>query len=280
MTTDYARIESAIHFIRQNVHQQPSLDEIASEIGLSPYHFQRLFSRWAGISPKRFLQVLTLDYAKQLLRKSASVLDATYELGLSSPARIHDHFVSLEAVTPGEFKQRGEHLRIDYGVHPSPFGSMLITMTQRGICGLSFVDERTFDRELMSLRELWHNAEVSEDTDRAREIAQQIFIQDHSNSNKFKLLVRGTNFQVNVWKALLKIPLGFVSSYQQVANAIGHPASARAVGNAIASNAIGYLIPCHRVIQSSGNFGNYRWDMDRKQAILAWEGANAALDSG
>lgn len=276
MNSDYERIAGAIRFIERNVANQPTLDDIASEQGMSPFHFQRVFRRWAGVSPKRFLQFLTVEYAKELLEQSTSVLDTTYELGLSSPGRLHDHFVSLEAITPGEYKRRGSGLRIAYGVHASPFGPMLLGITDRGVCWLSFLSDQSAEGELASLRRFWEGAEFSADKARTGAIAKRIFSSLENGNAPITLLVKGTNFQVNVWKALLRVPSGFLCSYDQIACAMGNPSAARAVGKALAANPVGYLIPCHRVIRKVGVPGGYRWDEVRKRALIAWEAAQAA----
>ncbi len=271
MEADYERIAAAIQFIERNVPNQPTLAETASELGMSPFHFQRLFQRWAGVSPKRFLQFLTVEYAKQLLRQSKSVLDTTYELGLSGPARLHDHFVSLEAVTPGEYKTLGAGLQIRYGVHPSPFGSMFLAITERGVCWLSFPPDDSVQVELDSLRRFWQGAEFFADENGTAVVSQQIFNREETRDAPLTVLVKGTNFQINVWKALLRIPPGLLCSYDQIALAIGAPSASRAVGNAIAANPVGYLIPCHRVVRKAGTVGDYRWGNIRKRALIAWE---------
>ena len=244
---------------------------ITLNIDLSPYHCQRLFSRWAGISSKRFLQFLTVGLAKQFLRESLSVLDTSYELGLLSSARIHDHFVSLDAVTPGEYKQRGEGLRIHYGIHPSPFGQMFVAITARGICFLAFLDKASRHEVLTTLQKRWQRAEICEDSSATTEIAKRIFTFSTQPNNRLSVLVRGSNFQIKVWQALLMIPEGHACSYEQVASAIDHPGASRAVGQAVAINPVAYLIPCHRVILKSGEAGEYRWGKTRKRAMLAWE---------
>jgi AraC family transcriptional regulator of adaptative response/methylated-DNA-[protein]-cysteine methyltransferase len=267
LSEDYQRIEQAIRYIEAHARSQPDLNEVADHIGLSEYHFQRLFTRWAGISPKRFLQFLTKENAKQLLARH-SVLDATYESGLSSPGRLHDLFVECEAVTPGEYRSRGRGMTIAYGFHLTPFGECLLALTGRGICCLAFVDG---DREtvLAQLRRDWANATLQEDPLRTRAVVEQIFAP--LPGTRVKLHLRGTNFQIKVWEALLTLPPGHVTTYQALAEQVGSPSSARAVGNAVARNPVAYLIPCHRVLQKSGYFGNYRYGPIRKQAILGWE---------
>jgi len=274
MQSDYERIAAAIRFIERNAPDQPTLADIASELGLSTFHCQRLFHRWAGVSPKRFLQFLTVQHAKQLLGQAKSVLYTTYEVGLSSPARLHDHFVSLEAVTPGEYKTRGAGLRIGYGIQPSPFGSMFLATTQRGVCWLSFLSDEPAERELASLKRFWQGAEFSPDKEGTGAMAKRIFRRQENENGSLTLLVKGTNFQINVWKALLRIPPGLLCSYSQVARAIGNPSASRAVGRALAVNPVAYLIPCHRVIRKVGIPGDYRWGDIRKKALIAWETAN------
>ncbi len=270
---DYERVERAIRYLDRHRSDQPALEEVAAEAGLSPFHFQRLFRRWAGTTPKRFLQALTVDHAKGLLRDSLSVLDAAFEVGLSGPSRLHDHFVSLEAVTPGEYKSRGAGLRIAYGVHPSPFGPMLLAATERGVCSLAFVGGRDVAAEVEALARDWRGAALSEDPRATGDLAQRIF----DGGARLPLLVRGTNFQVQVWRALLSIPPGAVATYGGVARAVGRPRAPRAAAAAVAANRIAYLIPCHRVIRSLGETGGYRWGATRKRAMIAWESARSAV---
>ena len=273
LSMDYLRVEQAILFLEKNFRSQPDLKEIAGSVGLSEYHFQRLFTRWAGISPKRFLQFLAVNYAKQLLGEAKSVLDVTYETGLSSPGRLHDLFVTHEAVTPGEFKQNGAGLSIAYGLHPTPFGECLLAVTERGICGLSFAPDQNRDKALVSLKSHWPQAQFYADAARTRPLAEQIFSIDTQQYGEppLNLYLKGTNFQIKVWQALLKIPPGMVVSYNDVAVRIGQPGAGRAIGRATAQNPIGFLIPCHRVIRKVGQFGDYRWGSARKKAILGWE---------
>ncbi len=274
MSTDYQRIETAIRFIEEHAAEQPSLDDVALEVGLSPFHFQRLFRRWAGISPKRFLQFVTVEHAKTLLRGASSVMETAFEVGLSGPARLHDHFVALEAVTPGEFKSGGEGIEIGYGVHPSPFGKAFLATTERGICGLRFVDGDAGEA-VEWLRRLWPGARLREDRPGTRAVTEQVFDPDARDRGSLKVLVKGTNFQIAVWKALLKIPPGRLVAYEQVARAIGRPSASRAVGSAVGANRISYLIPCHRVIRGSGALGGYAWGTPRKLAIIGWESSLA-----
>lgn len=278
MNADYARIATAIRFIVQNLENQPTLEQIAGELGLSPCHFQRLFRRWAGVSPKRFLQFLTVEHAKQRLACSQSVLDTSYELGLSSPARLYDHFVALEAVTPGEYKNRGVGLTLYYGVHPSPFGPIFLAVTDRGVCALTFLAGQSLEAELAALQRFWSGARLAADKAITGAIAERIFSRVPGDEPLI-LLVKGTNFQISVWKALLKIPPGLLCSYAQIARAIGRPSAARAVAQAVATNPVGYLIPCHRVIRSVGLLGGYRWGETRKRALIAWEAAHCISPS-
>lgn len=275
MSTDYQRIEAAIGYIHRHLRRQPGLEDVAAAAGLSPYHFQRLFRRWAGVSPKRLLEILTVDHAKALLRDSASVLDASLDLGLSGPARLHDHFVTLEAATPGQFKRGGAGLALRWGVHDSPFGAVFIAATGRGICRLSFLDGAAVDGELAALEEQWPLGSMARDQAETRPLAAQVFSRDPGRRGRLALLVQGTNFQVSVWRALLRIPPGAVCSYRRLAAAIGAPGAARAVGGAVGANPVAYLIPCHRVIRELGGLGGYRWGLERKRSMLAWEAAAA-----
>jgi AraC family transcriptional regulator of adaptative response/methylated-DNA-[protein]-cysteine methyltransferase len=272
LAEDYGRIEQAILFLEKNFREQPDLKEVAASVGLSEYHFQRLFSRWAGISPKRFLQFLTIEYAKQLLAESKSVLDVTYESGLSSPGRLHDLFVTCEAITPGEFKNKGEGLTISYGFHPSPFGECLLSITERGVCGLAFVQNNDQTSALEELKRNWPKSTFLEDATQTLPFVEQIF-NPVKDRQALPVILKGTNFQIKVWQALLKIPPGSVVSYDELATLIGQPGAARAVGNAVAQNPIGYVIPCHRVIRKMGVVGDYHWNPARKRAILGWEAA-------
>jgi AraC family transcriptional regulator of adaptative response/methylated-DNA-[protein]-cysteine methyltransferase len=272
LAEDYARVEQAIRYLEANAQSQPGLSEVAAQIGLSEYHFQRLFTRWAGISPKRFLQFLTRENAKELLARSGNLLDATFAAGLSSPGRLHDLFVQTEAVTPGEYKSRGAGVDIVYGFHPSPFGECLLALTGRGICFLAFVEAgRPFALE--QLRQSWPNAILTELPSRTASVVDRIFSSD--SVVPIPVHLRGTNFQIKVWEALLRLPPGAVTTYQTLAVQVHSPGAARAVGNAVAHNPLAYLIPCHRVLQKTGHFGNYRYGSARKQAILAWEMAQA-----
>ena len=274
MSKDYNRIEKAIKFLETNFHRQPSLPEIAESVNLSEFHFQRLFSRWVGISPKRFLQFLTKEYAKKLIEHSNNILDLTYDSGLSSPGRLHDLFVTCEAVTPGEYKNKGDGMEITFGFHPSPFGKCLLAITQRGICGLRFVQDVNEESLVSWLKSKWQNASLKWEPDRMQPLVEQIFnfTFDHEPA-PLHLYVKGTNFQIKVWEALLRIPLGKAVTYEDIARHIGLPRAARAVGNAVGQNPIPFLIPCHRVIRKLGDFGNYGEGPARKKAMLGWEAA-------
>ncbi|MFL5381249.1 MAG: bifunctional transcriptional activator/DNA repair enzyme AdaA [Longimicrobiaceae bacterium] len=273
--SDYDRIAQAIRFIEENYRRQPSLEEVAKSVYLSEFHFQRLFRRWVGISPKRFLQFLTVEHAKRRLEECRSVLDATYDAGLSSPGRLHDLFVTLEAVTPGEYKARGAGLRIGWGVHDTPFGPALLAATERGLCSLSFVDDGDASAAVDELRERWPAAAVGEDASATEPLARRIFAPESGDRGPIPLFVQGTNHQVRVWEALLRVPAGAVVSYEQLAGAAGKPDAVRAVAGAVARNQVAYVIPCHRVIRKLGAFGGYRWGPERKRAMLGWEAAHA-----
>ncbi|MBC7920867.1 MAG: bifunctional helix-turn-helix domain-containing protein/methylated-DNA--[protein]-cysteine S-methyltransferase [Ferruginibacter sp.] len=271
-TLDYERIQGAIHYIAQNFTRQPGLKEIADSVHLSEYHFERLFSRWAGTSPQRFVRFLTKEYAKELLGQSKDLLEVTYAAGLSSPGRLHDLFVTYEAMSPGEYKKQAAGLDISYGFHPTPFGECLVSATQRGVCGLSFQTAEERETVFQRLRTAWPGANLRTNAALTSALVEQIFFALPA-SKPPTLLLKGTNFQIKVWEALLRIPAGQVTSYDGMAAMIGHPKACQAVGNAVGSNPVGYLIPCHRVIQKTGALGGYRWGTERKRAILAWEAA-------
>jgi len=276
-TEDYRRIEQAIQYIETNFKEQPSLDQIADSVHLSKYHFDRLFKRWAGVSPIQFLQFITLNYTKQRLAESSSILDASYDAGLSGPGRLHDLFVNYEAMTPGEFKSRAKGLEIKYGFSQSPFGEFLLATTKRGICSLTFVDESGRNAAVRQLFDEWAGATFLESPKAIRSTAKGLFRVDKGRNPKpFNLLLKGTNFQTKVWRALLEIPEGYVTSYSAVASHIGKPEAARAVASAIALNPIAYLIPCHRVITKSGQITKYRWGSTRMKAIIGWEAARTS----
>ncbi len=265
----YELMRRAIAFIRQHHLEQPSLATIAQHVNLSEYHFQRLFTQWAGISPKRFSQYLTLDYAKSKITETNSLLELALESGLSSPGRLHDLFVTLEAMSPGEYKAAGAGLTIRYGIHDTPFGASLIAITDRGICNLHFLDDTDQTLAEQQLQTEWPNATIVYAQQATEDICAQIF--QTPNQSPLKLHIKGTNFQIQVWQALLKIPFGGLTTYQGLAKSIGKPTAARAIGNAVGRNPVSYLIPCHRVIRGSGELGGYRWGLDRKTALLGWE---------
>lgn len=268
---DYQRIEKAILFLEKNFQKQPLLSDVARHVHLSEFHFQRLFKRWAGISPKKFLQFLTIEYAKRLLEKSKNLLDVTYETGLSSSGRLHDLFVNIEAVTPGEYKNRGEGLVIHYGFHPTPFGDCLLAATEKGICGLSFVEAEKRQAVVEKLRRNWRAATLIQSEAATRKYIETIFSGKKGAEKNVTLFLKGTNFQVKVWEALMRIPPASMVSYEDIARMVCSPRATRAVANAVANNPIAYLIPCHRVIRKSGVFGKYQWGESRKKALLAWE---------
>ena len=276
LSQHYKLIEQAIQYIEANVQRQPELNEIASAIGLSEYHFQRLFTRWAGISPKRFMQFLTKEHAKELLARSENLLDTTHQVGLSSLGRLHDLFVNTEAVTPGEYKSHGAGLTIRYGMHLTPFGKCLIASTERGICHLGFV-QTSEGNAIDNLVADWKQAKMIEDYTFTAPLIARIFAMPKADSafdqadQRLSLHLRGTNFQIKVWEALLNIPAGSVTTYEHIAAQIGNPNAVRAVGTAVGHNPIAVLVPCHRVIRKAGEFGNYRYGSARKKALLARE---------
>ena len=273
MKSDYHRIADAIDFIAANSQQQPTLNDVAAHLELSAAHFQRLFSRWAGITPKKYLQILTVEHAKQLLSESQPLLAVSDEVGLSSGSRLYDHFVQLEAVTPGEYKAGGAGLSIDYGVHNSPFGDIFVAATARGICKLSFLDQTDLTADITDLQRRWPNALLHHNAPDSLKIIDRIFSGTGPVDHPLSLYVCGTNFQINVWRALMQIPAGALRSYSHIAKAISKPMAVRAVGSAIGSNPIAFFLPCHRVLQQSGNIGGYHWGVTRKHLIHAWESA-------
>lgn len=279
-STDYALVEKAIHYLEENYQNQPALADVAAHVGLSEYHFQRLFTRWAGISPKRFGQYLTMQHAKQVLAESQNILEAAFATGLSGPGRLHDLFVTHEAVTPGEYKTRGAGLTIRYGFHPTPFGEALLAETERGICGLSFVTGALPGNgraaALDDLAHAWPQAVLVKDVEGTETAVKQIFSPADQKA-PLPLYLKGTNFQIQVWMALLRVPLGALVTYGTLAQAAGQEKAVRAVGTAVGHNPIAYLIPCHRVIQKSGDFGGYHWGITRKKAIIGWEAAHAVM---
>ena len=271
MQTDYQRVRDAIVYIDKNSSDQPTLEDVAEHIGLSPYHFQRLFRRWAGISPKRFLQHVTAANAKRLLRDSTPVLDAAFAVGLSSPGRLHDLIVTTEAVTPGEYKSHGEGITIHYGIHETPYGPCLIGATERGICALRFLNEANAQEAVVEIQAEWSRATLLLDQDGTTALVHLIFEEVESSSDPLPLLLKGSNFQLKVWEGLLRVPEGCVVSYGDLAERLSVPSAARAVANAVGANPIAYVIPCHRVLRSTGALGGYRWGTDRKLVILERE---------
>lgn len=265
----YPMVAAAIRYLVEHYAEQPSLDEVAAVAGLHPHHFQRVFKRWAGISPKRFAQYLTVEHAKGLLSADESVLGAALDVGLSGPGRLHDLFVACEAMTPGDYKARGRDLVIRFGVQDSPFGRVVIGLTDRGICWLGFAADTVDPAAAMAAE--WGAATLIRDDAAVAGVAARLFGDGSTNGSSLPLLLRGTNFQIKVWQALLRIPPGHVASYRQVAEAIGNPDAVRAVGRAVGRNPIAVIIPCHRVILNSGAIHNYRWGESRKRALLAWE---------
>jgi AraC family transcriptional regulator of adaptative response/methylated-DNA-[protein]-cysteine methyltransferase len=278
---NYYRIAQAIEYLEKNVHKQPELEAVAEHVHLSPFHFQRIFTEWAGISPKRFLQFLTTDFLKKKLQESKNLETLAEEAGLSGQSRVYDLFTTLEAVTPHEYKLHGSGIRIEYGFHTTPFGDCLIGVTDRGICWLSFLSLDEDGRiELERMKEHWHNSVFHQNQSLTSGFIQSIFYKTGSKTNtKLHVFVKGTNFQVKVWDALLRIPMGDVTTYQSIAETIAQPKAMQAVGSAVGSNHIAYLIPCHRVIRKDGILGEYRWDALRKKSIIGWEMAAAQSSS-
>ena len=266
--TDYERIKKAIEFIHANFQQQPDLDAVAKEVFLSPFHFQRLFKDWAGVSPKKFLQYTSLQHAKKLLQDH-TVTDTAYETGLSGSGRLHDLFINIEGMTPGEYKNGGEQLHINYSFAETPFGNIIVASTSKGICHLAFADDEK--EALQQLQTQFPKAQFRQVVDTIQQNALFIFTQDWKNLSNIKLHLKGTPFQIKVWEALLKIPMGDLSTYSLIANHIDNPKASRAVGTAIGDNPVAFLIPCHRVIKSTGDFGQYHWGSIRKTAMIGWE---------
>jgi len=273
---NYNRIAEAIDYLKRNFKSQPSLEEVAENIKLSPYHFQRLFTEWAGTSPKKFLQYISLEHAKRLLKDDQSTLfDAAHETGLSGTGRLHDLFVNIEGMTPAEYKNGGRALRINYSWESSPFGNILVGSTTKGLCYMAFAEEQEMGMQAMV--DKFPQATLENRQDIFQQNALSIFKGDWSQMERIKLHLKGTPFQLKVWEALLKIPMGRLSTYGSIAKAVGSPSASRAVGTAIGSNPVAFLIPCHRVIQSSGALGGYMWGIGRKTAIIGWESAQAEL---
>jgi AraC family transcriptional regulator of adaptative response/methylated-DNA-[protein]-cysteine methyltransferase len=277
LSDDYEQVERALAFLEAHYREQPTLQEIAASAGLSEYHFQRLFTHWVGISPKRFLQFLTKEYAKELLERSEPLLETAYQSGLSGPGRLHDLFVTCEAVTPGEYKLGGAGLTITYGFHPSPFGECMLALTERGVCGLAFISQDDRQDALDDLRRRWRYANLMEDAACTAPLVRRIFPLAQVGAAPLPILLNGTNFQIKVWEALLRIPAGQVTSYESIARSLGMPSAARAVSRAVATNPVAYIIPCHRVIRKMGAFSGYRWGPLRKRAMLGWEMAKELI---
>lgn len=273
--TNYSRIEEAIGYIKTNFKTQPGLDEVAKKIHLSPFHFQRLFTDWAGVSPKKFLQYISVEYAKNILKdKHATLFDASFETGLSGTSRLHDLFIKIEGMTPGEFKNGGENLSINHSYAESPFGNILVASTSRGICHMAFADNE--QEALKQLQNKFPRARYKQMVDLIQQNALYIFTHDWNRLDEIKLHLKGTEFQLKVWETLLKIPMGELSTYGNIAEQIQNPKASRAVGAAIGDNPVAFLIPCHRVIQSTGTLGGYHWGSNRKTAIIGWEAAKTA----
>jgi AraC family transcriptional regulator of adaptative response/methylated-DNA-[protein]-cysteine methyltransferase len=277
---NYDRIAEAISYIRDHFQSQPSLEDVADKIHLSPYHFQRLFTEWAGVSPKKFLQYISVEHAKEVLQdQRATVYDAAFEAGLSGTGRLHDLFVSIEGMTPGEFRNGGADLEINYSFAESPFGAMLVASTAKGICYMAFVDQAAPSGEpaaFADLRTRFPNARLRQITDLVQQNALYIFTQDWSRLSEIRLHLKGTDFQLKVWETLLKIPMGALTTYKDIAGQLGNPQASRAVGSAVGDNPVAFLIPCHRVIQSTGIIGQYHWGATRKTAMIGWEAARTA----
>ncbi|MBD8490679.1 methylated-DNA--[protein]-cysteine S-methyltransferase [Echinicola sp. CAU 1574] len=268
----YQRVAEALQYLQENYKKQPSLEEVAGKSNLSPFHFQRIFTEWAGVSPKKFLQYISLGHAKRVLKNTSSnLIDASMAAGLSGPGRLHDLFIKIEGMTPGEYKNGGANLQINYSFATSPFGKVLLASTAKGICHISFFETEGF--ALKDLTDRYPNASFQESMEPIHQKALAIFDKDWSKVDQIKLHLKGTDFQLKVWESLLQIPMGKLSTYGQIAQHIQKPKASRAVGTAIGSNPVAYLIPCHRVIQSSGIFGGYMWDPRRKTAIIGWEAA-------
>jgi AraC family transcriptional regulator, regulatory protein of adaptative response / methylated-DNA-[protein]-cysteine methyltransferase len=272
MNTHYETVARALAYIRQNTAQQPTLEEVAEHVHLSPQHFQRVFTEWAGVSPKKFLQYLSLQHAKKVLTQNASLLEASYHTGLSGSGRLHDLFLSIEGMTPGQYKNKGEQLQLSYSLGSSRFGPYLVASTAKGICHLHFYQNA--EQALQELRQAWPKAELLQQEASVHQQVQAFFQNTLSpDTNRIRLHLSGTPFQLKVWEALLRIPEGHLCSYASLAHQIGQPSASRAVGTAIGSNPIGFLIPCHRVIKSVGGIGEYRWGSERKMAMIGWEAA-------
>jgi AraC family transcriptional regulator of adaptative response/methylated-DNA-[protein]-cysteine methyltransferase len=276
---NYDRIANAIDYIKQNFREQPHLDEIAEKVHLSPFHFQRLFTDWAGTSPKKFLQYISVEHAKKLLKESkATLFETACETGLSGTGRLHDLFINIEGMTPAEYKNGGKNLSVNYSFAESPFGNLVVASTSKGICYMAFNDDE--DEAFKRLKDKFPSAFFTRKLDLVQQNALFIFQRDWSRLQEIKLHLKGTDFQLKVWEALLKIPMGQLAAYGTIADRLGVPGASRAVGTAIGNNPVAFLIPCHRVIRSSGDFGGYMWGSTRKAAIIGWEGVRSHEDPG
>ena len=270
---DYNRIAEAISFFRENFKSQPSLDDVAEHVHLSPFHFQRMFLEWAGVTPKQFLQYLSIEHAKEILKNTNSNLfETAFETGLSGTGRLHDLFIKVEGMTPGEYKNGGSSLQINYSFADTPFGKVIVASTNKGICHMAFVDEGE-ELALEKLRANYPKASYSQIVDRIQQNALFIFTQDWSRLDEIKLHLKGTDFQIKVWETLLKVPAGGLTTYGDLAKKAGYEKASRAVGTSVGNNPVAFLIPCHRVIKSTGEIGQYHWGSARKNAIIGWEAA-------
>ena len=275
---DYQRIEKAIEYLKTNFKQQPSLEDIAEHVHLSPFHFQRMFKEWAGLSPKQFLQYLSIEYAKGILTQNGKLSDTAYKTGLSGTSRLHDLFIKIEGMTPGEFKNGGQQLQINYSFAESPFGRLLVASTTKGICYMAFYEDP--DQAFEELQQLFPNAGYQQLLDQLQQNALYIFSTDWSRLSELKLHLKGTDFQIKVWETLLKIPTGDLATYADIANELQNPKANRAVGSAVGKNPVAFLIPCHRVIKSTGELGQYHWGTAKKTAMIGWEAARNSISTG
>jgi AraC family transcriptional regulator of adaptative response/methylated-DNA-[protein]-cysteine methyltransferase len=274
-TINFNRITDAIGYLKENFKEQPDLDEVAGKVHLSPFHFQRLFTEWAGVSPKKFLQYISVEHAKNILKeKQATLFDAAFETGLSGTGRLHDLFIKIEGMTPGEYKNGGENLSINYSFAESPFGDLLVASTEKGICFMAFASEEKV--ALQDLQDHFPNAHFRQMTDLIQQHALYIFTHDWKKLQQVKLHLKGSPFQLKVWETLLRIPMGKLSTYRDIAEQVESPKAFRAIGSAVGDNPVAFLIPCHRVIRSSGITGEYHWGANRKMAMIGWEAAKAA----
>lgn len=272
---NFQRIEKAIAFLDSNFKKQPDLDLVAEHVNLSPFHFQKMFVDWVGLTPKKFLQYVTFTYLKDKISDTQNMIDAADLAGLSGQSRVHDLFVSLEGVTPQQYKSAGYGVKISYGYHPTPFGMCFIAVAERGICRLHFIDEDNKRDEFTVFAKKWHLARLIHDPEYTQTIVHRIFSKGYSETDPMKVIVKGTNFQLKVWEALLRVPYGSVATFNQLAHMIGEPASVRPVATAVGKNPIPFLIPCHRIIATNGSMGTYHWGRVRKKLILGSELANS-----